>query len=97
MSTTDIPPPPLNPSLQCLALMFSWKAQLLYYLRGQKLFGYIDGSIPPPSPLLPASSSSAEPTVNPEYELWFAYQSKILSAIGQPLGESEVISYIVAG
>ncbi len=50
-----------------------WKAQIFPYLRGQKVFGYVDGSIPPPPQTIPAptSTSIAPITVpNPEFLLW---------------------------
>jgi hypothetical protein len=49
-----------------------WRAQLLPFLRSMKLMGYIDGSTPPPSILVPASTAPDAALVpNPEYARWY--------------------------
>jgi len=59
----------------------SWKTQLIPSFRAHKFLGYLEGSIPPPTPLLPTSSSSTTPTVNPEYDPWFEQDQLILSIL----------------
>lgn len=67
----------------------SWKAQLLPYLYGQKLFGYVDGSIPAPPPLLPSSSF-----FNPDHDLWFEQDRLILNTLISSLSEL-ILNHIV--
>lgn len=46
-----------------------WRAQLLPYLRSNKLMRFLDGSQPIPPAMVPASTSAgAELIVNPTYE-----------------------------
>jgi len=42
-----------------------WKTQIVPYLRGQRLFGFVDGIISSPSPTIPnpeATTSQTDPT-----------------------------------
>ena len=45
-----------------------WEAQIVPYLRGQHLFGFLDGSRPAPSSYLDGSSP---PEPNPAHQAWF--------------------------
>ena len=50
-----------------------WKAQLTPFLRGQNLFGYVDGSIPPPPRFYHTTSidsSEQQMLPNPAFDLW---------------------------
>lgn len=53
-----------------------WHAQMSPCLRGQHLFGFVDGSSSPPNKFLPAST-----TPNPEYSVWLQQDQMILSAL----------------
>ncbi|KAJ9545242.1 hypothetical protein OSB04_024949 [Centaurea solstitialis] len=61
-----------------------WRAQMLPYLYGQKLFGFIDGSIPSPTQFL------QDGTTNPEFITWFQQDQLLLSIIISSLSESIV-------
>ncbi|KAJ0040318.1 hypothetical protein Pint_28354 [Pistacia integerrima] len=79
-----------------------WRAQLIPYLRGQNLFGYLDGSIPCPPITIPSSTNtSISPPItvpsstntsihipNPTYIHWSQQDQIILSAILSSLTES---------
>jgi len=62
-----------------------WRAQLIPYLRGQNLFGYLDGSVPCPAITIPNSSTHIP---NPEYIHWSQQDQIILSALLSSLTES---------
>uniref|UniRef100_A0A2N9GSV6 Reverse transcriptase Ty1/copia-type domain-containing protein n=1 Tax=Fagus sylvatica TaxID=28930 RepID=A0A2N9GSV6_FAGSY len=68
-----------------------WKAQIVPYLRGQHLFGFLDGSRPAPSPFLDGSSQS-EP--NPAHQAWLIQDQMILSALISSLSEN-ILAYVV--
>lgn len=75
-----------------------WRPQLIPYLKGQCLFGYIDGSTPCP-PLVIASSrtsvTSASATVsNPAFAHWCEQDQIILSAIISSLSEN-ILTHVV--
>uniref|UniRef100_A0A2N9J0L5 Retrotransposon Copia-like N-terminal domain-containing protein n=1 Tax=Fagus sylvatica TaxID=28930 RepID=A0A2N9J0L5_FAGSY len=42
-----------------------WKAQLIPYLRGQHLLGYVDGTTPPPPQMISQTSESGETSLLP--------------------------------
>ncbi|XP_019160926.1 PREDICTED: uncharacterized protein LOC109157507 [Ipomoea nil] len=63
-----------------------WRTQIILFLRGQHLLGFIDGSRPCPSSVLevPASETSddaASVTANPAYEAWLEQDASILSLL----------------
>ncbi|XP_019163517.1 PREDICTED: uncharacterized protein LOC109159863 [Ipomoea nil] len=67
-----------------------WRMQLLSFLRGQDLLGFVDGTHPCPPATVPAASStgdstttSAEPTPvpNPEYHAWIRQDQTIVSLL----------------
>ncbi|KAJ0035570.1 hypothetical protein Pint_25899 [Pistacia integerrima] len=65
-----------------------WRAQLIPYLRGQNLFGYLDGSIPYTPITIPSSTNTSIHIPNPEYVHWSQQDQIILSAILSSLTES---------
>lgn len=67
-----------------------WRAQMLPYLHGQDLFGYIDGSFPAPSKLF------ADKSPNLAYKKWFKQDQQLLSALISSLSDSliaQVVNY----
>ena len=67
-----------------------WKAQIVPYLRGQYLFGFIDGSRPAPSPV--SASDSDEP--NPDFQAWHLQDQLIMSALISSLSEN-ILAHVV--
>ncbi|KAJ0049548.1 hypothetical protein Pint_17046 [Pistacia integerrima] len=72
-----------------------WKTQIVPYLRGQRLFGFVDGTIspPPPPPTIPnlgadTSNSTTPEITNPKYTSWFNQDQIVLSTIVSSLSES---------
>ena len=64
-----------------------WKAQLTLFLRGQNLFGYVDGSIPPPPHFYHTTftdSSEQQMLPNPTFDLWLQQDRMILSTLYRP-------------
>lgn len=59
-----------------------WHAQMSPCLRGQRLFGFVDGSSSPPDKFLPASTIP-----NPEYSVWVQQDQMIFSALISSLTE----------
>jgi hypothetical protein len=48
-----------------------WKAQIVPYLKGQNLFGFIDGTQTPPPQFLPLTTTEpSQPHLNPDFHLW---------------------------
>uniref|UniRef100_A0A2N9EFQ8 Retrotransposon Copia-like N-terminal domain-containing protein n=1 Tax=Fagus sylvatica TaxID=28930 RepID=A0A2N9EFQ8_FAGSY len=72
-----------------------WKAQIVPYLKGQHLFGFIDGSLPsPPSILSLPSTDVAQPLLNPAFLTWQSQDQMILSALISSLFET-ILAYMV--
>uniref|UniRef100_A0A2N9ESZ2 Reverse transcriptase Ty1/copia-type domain-containing protein n=1 Tax=Fagus sylvatica TaxID=28930 RepID=A0A2N9ESZ2_FAGSY len=72
-----------------------WKAQIVPYLKGQHLFGFLDGSQPAPSSFLPLTSTEiSEPTLNPAFLAWQSQDQMILSAFISSLSE-KILTYVV--
>lgn len=46
------------------------KLNLFLILNGQNLFGYLDGTIPPPPQSVTSSADSTQTVLNPEFLLW---------------------------
>ncbi|XP_012846718.1 PREDICTED: uncharacterized protein LOC105966675 [Erythranthe guttata] len=67
-----------------------WKAQILPYLKGQEVFGYVDGTIKAPPATLTVNGTS---TPNPEFTLWTKQDNLILSTINSSLTE-EVLAQV---
>ncbi|XP_019184176.1 PREDICTED: uncharacterized protein LOC109179061 [Ipomoea nil] len=76
-----------------------WKTQIIPFLRGQRLLGFIDGTRPCPSPVieLPASSpaDAASVVANPEHEAWIEQDASILSLLISSI--SEEVMYLTLG
>ena len=68
-----------------------WKAQIVPYLQGQHLFGFLDGSRPAPSSYLDGSSP---PEPNPAHQAWLIQDQMILSALISSLSEN-ILAYVV--
>ena len=67
-----------------------WKAQIVPYLRGQHLYGFLDGSRPAPS-----SNVAATPDLlNSDLQAWQTQDQMILSAIISSLSET-VLAHVV--
>ncbi|KAA8524301.1 hypothetical protein F0562_010724 [Nyssa sinensis] len=65
-----------------------WQVQIVPYLRGQRLYKFVDGSHPAPPCYLPDKSP------NPEYETWVDYDQMVMSALISSLSES-IIAEVV--
>jgi hypothetical protein len=68
-----------------------WQAQIPPYLRSQRLLGFVTGTIPCPSQILPAFEKDNTPVLNLAYDLWYEQDQAILNAILSSLS-SEVLS-----
>lgn len=74
-----------------------WKAQLLPYLNGQRLYSFVDGSRLPPPPMISTSNpDNNTPILTPNlgYTAWYQQDQLLLSAIVSSLPE-EVLAQIV--
>ena len=72
-----------------------WKAQIVPYLRGQHLFGFLDGSRPAPLQTLTVTAAdipTSQP--NPDYHTWLVQDQMILSALISSLTEN-ILAYVV--
>ena len=70
-----------------------WKTQIVPYLRGQRLFGFVDGTISSPSPTIlnpEVANSQNAPTEmpNPKYITWYDQDQVVLSALVSSLSEN---------
>ncbi len=71
------------------------KAQIVPYLKEQHLFGFIDGTQPPPPQFLPLSTTnSSQPRPNPDFLQWQSQDQLILSALISSLSET-ILAYVV--
>ncbi|KAA8548738.1 hypothetical protein F0562_000422 [Nyssa sinensis] len=76
-----------------------WKAQALPYFRGQRVFGYLDGTILTPPQEIDAphpSTGAIIKILNPQYNLWLRQDSLIFATINASLTEdvlTQVMSY----
>jgi|UniRef100_A0A2N9EX99 hypothetical protein len=72
-----------------------WKAQIVPYLRGQHLFGFLDGSRPAPPQILTVTTAEISmPQPNPDYHTWLVQDQMILSALISSLTEN-ILAYVV--
>ena len=72
-----------------------WKAQIVLYLRGQHLFGFLDNSRPAPPQTLPVTTDdTTQPQPNPGHQTWLIQDQMILSALISSLSET-VLAYVV--
>ncbi|XP_019164282.1 PREDICTED: uncharacterized protein LOC109160439 [Ipomoea nil] len=81
-----------------------WRTQLVPFLRGQELLGFVDGEIPCPPPLIAAmpesgesATASATPTSipNPDYKAWIRQDQAILSLLISSL--SDEVMHLAVG
>lgn len=73
-----------------------WRTQLVPFLRGQNLLGFVDGSLPCSPSTIPASSDGASGSVaNPSYGVWIQQDQAILSMIISSL--SEEVMHLAVG
>ncbi|XP_019196066.1 PREDICTED: uncharacterized protein LOC109189899 [Ipomoea nil] len=73
-----------------------WRAQLVPFLRGQNLYGFVDGTSVCPSEFLPSpSSSTVSPTVNPLYTDWVQQDQSISSMLYSSMAEE--VLYLAIG
>jgi hypothetical protein len=72
-----------------------WRAQIVPYLRGQHLFGFLDGSRPAPPQILTVTTAEiSTPQPNPDYHTWLVQDQMILSALISSLTEN-ILAYVV--
>jgi hypothetical protein len=71
-----------------------WKAQIVPYLKGQHLFGYIDGSIPASPQFLLPTTDITQPAPNPSFLTWQSQDQLILLALISSLSET-ILAYVV--
>ncbi|CAM8988176.1 unnamed protein product [Rhodiola kirilowii] len=60
-----------------------WRAQIVSLLKSHMLFGYVDGTLPCPSPTISVPNGDGSPSLepNPAHSTWFQQDQAILSAI----------------
>ena len=74
-----------------------WRAQVTPYLRGQQLFGHVDGTIIAPPKFITTSAPSSTTPVqieNPAYSQWFTKDQVILSILVSSLSEG-ILSQVI--
>jgi hypothetical protein len=72
-----------------------WKAQIVSYLRGQHLYGFIDGTKPaPPHSLAIQASGTTAIIPNPYFYTWHTQDQMILSALISSLFET-MLAHVV--
>ena len=79
-------PPSLN-IIHCVTAKLNeqnflfWKRQFQSFLSGQRLFGFVTGTIPQPIPtiLAPSIQGTSTPVPNPDHELWWQTDQVIQS------------------
>lgn len=72
-----------------------WRAQIIPYLRGQQLLGYVDGSIAvPPNMITLMTESGATRVPNPAYQQWLQQDQLLLSTLLSSLAP-EVLSQVL--
>ena len=72
-----------------------WKAQIVPYLKGQHLFGYLDGSTPtPPQSLTVETNGDIQVIQNLDFSHWYFQDQMILSAIISSLSEC-ILAHVV--
>ena len=73
-----------------------WKAQIVPYIKGFHLYGFLDGTKPAPPQSIPSQSSNgaAIVTTNLEFLQWHLQDQLILSALTSSMSES-ILSHVV--
>lgn len=62
-----------------------WEATILSYLKGQKVFGYAEGTIIKPSKEITVNDGSR--SINPSYETWETQDNLIVNCLNSSLSE----------
>ncbi|KAF5448747.1 hypothetical protein F2P56_029252, partial [Juglans regia] len=95
-SFSNPPTPSLLPHLSHLVSVkltndnfLLWRTQMISYLKGQRLFHYVDGSVQPPPRLLADNI-----TINPDYLTWLQTDQLILSALISSLSDSLIAQVV---
>ncbi|XP_019193791.1 PREDICTED: uncharacterized protein LOC109187873 [Ipomoea nil] len=70
-----------------------WRAQLVPFLRGQNLYGYVDGTLPCPPETLAGTSTT--PAINPLHAIWVQQDQSILSMLMSSMAEE--VLYLAVG
>ncbi|KAL3373411.1 hypothetical protein AABB24_005414 [Solanum stoloniferum] len=88
-------PSPLNNAHHFISIKLTssnylfWKTQVCSFLRGQELFGYVDGSyVCPPSHM--AGKNGEQDVVNPTYIRWIKQDQLIMNLIISSLSEETI-------
>ena len=99
--TQNTSPPSLSPIHHLITIKLTrdnyllWKAQIVPYLKGQHLFGFIDGTQPSPQELLPLTTTETNHSCsNPAFLIWQSQDQLILSALISSLSEN-ILAYVV--
>ena len=72
-----------------------WKAQIVPYLKGQHLYGYLDGSTPaPPQSFTIEVDGDVQVIQNPDFGHWYLQDQMILSAIISSIFEC-ILAHVV--
>ncbi|KAA8525572.1 hypothetical protein F0562_007427 [Nyssa sinensis] len=94
LSSSSLTPPSITPSFSHIVTTklttdnyLLWKVQTFAYLRGQDLYGYVDGTQPKPPKFL-SESPDSPPTINPAYSLWKRTDQLVLSVLFSSLSNS---------
>lgn len=70
-----------------------WRAQIVPYLKGTHLFGYVDGSLSAPPTHIPTTENDQLRTIpNPAFHSWHLQDQLIMSALTSSLTEFFFIS-----
>ncbi|XP_019179275.1 PREDICTED: uncharacterized protein LOC109174496 [Ipomoea nil] len=81
-----------------------WRTQLVPFLRGQDLLGYVDGETPCPSPTIDAAPTSGDsasatttpsPIPNPAFKAWIKQDQSIMSLLISSL--SDEVMHLAVG
>lgn len=72
-----------------------WRTQVVLFLRGHDLIGFVDGSFPCLNAYLSAIEG-ASPRPNPDYDVWVRRDQSLLPMLLSSLSE-EVMSLVVGG
>ncbi|KAF5465933.1 hypothetical protein F2P56_015895 [Juglans regia] len=70
----------------------TWKATMLPFLKGQKVFGYVDGTLKMPAKEISSSDGTLQP--NPAFDLWEIQDNLILSCINASLTDEILMQSI---
>ena len=73
-----------------------WKAQIIPYMRGQRVFSFLDGTITPPPQVIPNpdTASTIDSIENPEFLTWVQQDQLIMSTLLSSLTEG-VLTQVV--